>query len=130
MTTVRQEPIRPTRSELPGRRSKDYCPGHDANVLAIGKHSGQWRLLLLILGLGITVMSTIAMRAYDKQSQAMETVASSVRSIDKVMTAYVASNTVESKEAFRRIVDLESSFREFDSRLTEVEGRTGKWPTK
>jgi hypothetical protein len=96
------------------RRHADFCPHHEENTkmigkqgFAIGRHSGQWTLLLWILGLGIGGLITVAGLAYKTQQESIDIIATSVHSIDKVMTAYVASHTMESLSGFRRINHLE-----------------------
>lgn len=99
----------------------EYCPMHEGNTQAIGKHTGQWKILLWILGIGIGTMSTIAGAAYYSQQEAIGAIAESVHSIDKTMTAYVASHTAESKDGFRRITNLEEHVKKLDTRVDALE---------
>jgi ferredoxin-NADP reductase len=115
------------RSDTP-RRETDFCPMHKANTdlinqqgHSLGKHSGQWKVLLIMLGSGITAMASIAGTAYYHQQETMTTIAASVHSIDKVMTAYVSSHTAESIDGFRRISSLEVRADNFETRIDTLE---------
>lgn len=115
-------------AEVLGRRDNDCCPYHEENSKIIGKHgyvigrhSGQWTLLLWILGIGIGLMTTIAGTAYYTQVKAIDVISHSVYSIDKVMTNYVSVNTEKSKESVRRIAVLEYKMNGLGDRVTDLE---------
>jgi hypothetical protein len=105
-----------------------YCAMHEENTKTLGKHSftlgrnsGQFKILLWILGLGIGSMSTIVGMAYYSQQTAIHAIAESVQSIDKVMSSYVAGHIVESRDGFRRIGILEMKVNDLDERLDKLE---------
>jgi hypothetical protein len=88
---------------------------------AIGKHSGQWKMLLIILTSGIGLMTTIVSVAYYGQQESIMLISQSVHSIDKTMTAYVASHTAQSTDGFRRITRLEESMIGMERRMDKLE---------
>ena len=123
--TERVTPIKERRNpQEPSRRMDDlFCPHHETNSAAIAKHSGQWKILLWILGIGITIMCMIAGGAYTSQQNTLETVNTSVQNIDKALTAYIASHTAESRDGFRRIQAAEEGIRSLDKRMDKVESQ-------
>ena len=98
-----------------------HCATHENMTKAIGQHSGQWKLLLWILGIGVAAMVTLAGTAYWNQQESINLIADSVHSIDKVMTSYVSSHTAESVDGFRRITNLEKELSDLDTRVYELE---------
>ena len=101
---------------------------HEQNTETIGKHSfhlgrntGQFKVLLWILGIGIGTMSTFAGAAYYSQQEAIHQIAQSVTSIDRVLSTYTAGHIVESRDGFRRIGLLERKSIELDERLDVLE---------
>ena len=105
-----------------------FCHMHDENTKTIGKHAftlgrntGQFKVLLWILGIGIGTMSTFAGMAYYSQQEAIHAISESVYSIDRTMSVYVAGHIQESKAGFLRIDRLEIKADELDHRLDKLE---------
>jgi hypothetical protein len=117
-----------TERSLEPRREHDFCPRHNDNEemigkqgYAIGKHSGQWRMLLIILSVGMGSLLTVVGAAYWNQQQSISIIADSVHSIDKTVTAYMAGHVVEAAEGFRRIQHLELESEKKEHRLDILE---------
>jgi hypothetical protein len=103
------------RSEEPGRRCDDtHCPAHTAQAAAIAKHSGQWKMLMLIL--------IVALAGFYNMQRNIQ---KSAHTIETTVIAYMASHQAESRDGFRRILHNETYIKELsestDARLDRLE---------
>jgi hypothetical protein len=104
------------RSEDPGRRCDDvHCPAHISQVAAVAKHSGQWKMLLLILGVAIVGILKV-----------MSGIQESAHTIETTVVAYMASHQAESRDGFRRITQLEGIALLTEERLDKLERIIGE----
>jgi hypothetical protein len=99
------------RADAPGRRCDDtHCPAHLAQAAAIAKHSGQWKMLLLIL--------VVALGGFYKMQRDIQ---KSAHTIETTVIAYMASHQAESQDGFRRITNLETEDLRTEERLDRLE---------
>ena len=99
------------RAETPGRRCDDtHCPAHTAQAAAIAKHSGQWKMLMLIL--------VVALGGFYAMQRDIQR---SAHTIETTVVAYMASHQAESRDGFRRIKQLETAGISMEHRLDALE---------
>ena len=70
---------------------------------AVDKHSGQWRMLLVMIGFFVATSTTLIGLNYKNQISIQESVAS----IDKTVSSYIAVHKVETSQMFGKVEDLD-----------------------
>jgi hypothetical protein len=92
-------------------QDNNVCPFHEArgNEMheirsAVDKHTGQWKLLLAMIGFFVTASLSFGGLMYKTQEEVQQSVAS----IDKTVSAYISMHTVEKEVLEGRVDKLEN----------------------
>lgn len=105
-----------------------FCPNHDQRERdiqkihdTVAKHSGQWKVLLCLVGAFAGCVVTIGTIVHSSNKEAVANIEASTRRIELTFSNYMASHKAESAEGFRRIITLEGVMVDHEKRIRTLE---------
>jgi hypothetical protein len=106
------------------KREDDMQRLHDT----VSRHSGQWKVLLIILGLTLGSMYYFSNKNAEaivvisqEHRESIGSIEASTRRIELTFSNYMAAHKAEAAEGFRRIVSLESGLHDHEKRIRILE---------